>query len=92
MNKIKMIQQSDKSFRIETDQEYIPTDIVNTILEQVHTIYSDQAFSKHYENMPEHVREYIEFAQKKAKLQKFFTLFWFGVATLAIFSQLIGGK
>lgn len=90
-NNVQMIQQPDKSFKIEATSNDIPVFVVNEILTQLHNIYLDQKFSEAMKEIPEKHKEYTSYLEHKCKKQKRWTLFWYFIA-LASIAYIIGGR
>ena len=90
-NNVQMIQQDDKSFRVETSFNAIPVFVVNEILTQLHNIYTDQRFNEAMKDIPQKHKEYTSYLEKKCRDQRRWTLFWYFIALAAI-AYIVGGK
>jgi hypothetical protein len=86
-----MIQQSDKSFKVESSFKDIPVFVVNEILTQLHNVYSTQYLNEAMKEIPEKHKEYTSYLEKKCRDQRRWTLFWYFIALAAI-AYIVGGK
>lgn len=90
-NNVQMIQQPDKSFKVESSFKDIPVFVVNEILTQLHKIYLDQHYFTAMQDIPEKHKEYTAYLERKCKRQKRWTLFWYFIALVSI-AYIIGGR
>ena len=91
-NNVQMIQQPDKSFKVEATSKDIPLFVVNEILTQLHKIYLDQHYFTAMQDIPEKHKEYTAYLERKCKRQKRWTLFWYAVALISIGYIIVGGR
>lgn len=90
-NVIALKQQDDDSFKCESPHEILPLFIVNEILSQLHGIYKDMMLDKAIDTIPEDLKKHIAYLNKKCRIQKRWTLFWYAIALAAILYIIMGG-
>jgi hypothetical protein len=90
-NVIGLKQQEDGSFKCESPHDILPLCIFNEILSQLHDIYKNMMFDKACDNLPEVHKKYQLYLEKKCRIQKRWTLFWYAVALAAILYIIMGG-
>ena len=90
-NVIALKQQEDDSFKCESPHDILPLCIVNEILSQLHDIYKAMMFDKAIDTIPEDIKKHIAYLNKKCRIQKRWTLFWYAVALAAILYIIMGG-
>jgi hypothetical protein len=90
-NVIGLKQQEDGSFKCESPHDILPLCIVNEILSQLHSIYNDMALDKAIDTIPEDLKKRIAYLNKKCRIQKRWTLFWYAIALAAILYIIMGG-
>lgn len=91
-NIVKLKQQDNGSFVCESTHRFLPLSVINDILSQLHNIYQNEIFSDAFDKLPEAHKEYQMFLEKKCRVQKFWTIFWYAVALVAITYIIIGGR
>lgn len=92
-NVLRMVQQKEGYFTLDCDQPFIPLQIVNEVLKQLHGIYSNQLFDKAYDNLPDEHKKYQAYLEKRIRSQRRWTIFWYGIAIAALgYIFILGGR
>lgn len=82
MQTLKLVQQDDGKFILESDVPVLPVEVCNRIINEAITQCEKQWLAQTVKDLPNDVTSYLDMMNKKVARQRRFTIFWYAVALI----------